>query len=63
MTCYPAPLERICTYQKQGGSAMDRDYKNTSERVRKQYPIGCRVELLRMNDPQASPIGTKGTVV
>ncbi|MGI6745843.1 MAG: DUF4314 domain-containing protein [Acutalibacteraceae bacterium] len=42
---------------------MDRNYKNISERVRKQYPIGCRVELLRMNDPQAPLIGTKGTVV
>ena len=32
------------------------------ERIRKQYPVGCRVELLRMDDPQAPPIGTKGTV-
>ena len=32
------------------------------ERIRKQYPVGCRVELLRMDDVQASPIGTKGTV-
>lgn len=35
----------------------------TVERVRKQYPIGCRVELVRMNDPQAPPIGTMGTVI
>jgi hypothetical protein len=34
----------------------------TVERIRKQYPIGCRVELLRMDDPQAPPVGTKGTV-
>ena len=32
------------------------------ERIRKQYPVGCRVELLHMDDPQAPPIGTKGTV-
>ena len=32
------------------------------ERLRKEYPIGCRVELVRMDDPQAPPIGTKGTV-
>ena len=32
------------------------------ERIRKQYPVGCRVELLRMDDVQAPPIGTKGTV-
>ncbi|MDT8900261.1 DUF4314 domain-containing protein [Anaeroselena agilis] len=32
------------------------------ERLRKQYPIGTRVELVRMNDEQAPPIGTHGTV-
>lgn len=37
--------------------------KQTVERLRKEYPIGCRVELLRMNDVQAPPIGTKGTVI
>jgi len=31
-------------------------------RVREQYPVGCRVVLERMNDKQAPPIGTKGTV-
>ena len=30
--------------------------------LREQYPPGTRVELLRMDDPQAPPIGTKGTV-
>ena len=33
------------------------------ERLKKQYPAGCRVELLRMEDIQAPPIGTKGTVI
>lgn len=32
------------------------------ERVRKEYPEGCRVELVKMDDVQAPPIGTKGTV-
>lgn len=32
-------------------------------RLRERYPKGCRVELLRMDDPQAPPIGTKGTVI
>ena len=32
------------------------------ERLRKQYPAGTRVELVRMNDKQAPPIGTCGTV-
>ena len=36
--------------------------RETVERIRKQYPVGCRVELLRMDDTQAPPIGTKGTV-
>ncbi|MGI6497549.1 MAG: DUF4314 domain-containing protein [Oscillospiraceae bacterium] len=32
------------------------------ERVRKQFPIGTRVALVKMDDAQAPPIGTKGTV-
>ena len=32
------------------------------EQVRKEYPAGTRVELVWMDDPQAPPIGTKGTV-
>ena len=30
--------------------------------LRSHYPIGTRVELLQMDDVQAPPIGTKGTV-
>lgn len=30
--------------------------------TRKKYPAGTRVELLGMDDPQAPPIGTRGTV-
>ncbi len=30
--------------------------------LREKYTIGCRVELLRMDDIQAPVIGTKGTV-
>lgn len=36
--------------------------EETVRRVREQYPAGTRVELLQMDDPQAPPIGTKGTV-
>ena len=32
------------------------------EVLRRQYPVGTRVELVRMDDPQAPPIGTMGTV-
>jgi hypothetical protein len=31
--------------------------------VGSQYPKGARVELVWMDDPQAPPIGTKGTVI
>lgn len=30
---------------------------------RNPYPKGARVELVRMDDPQAPPVGTKGTVL
>ena len=36
--------------------------KEIVERVRREYPAGTRVELVRMEDEQAPPIGTKGTV-
>lgn len=36
--------------------------KETVERIRNEYPVGSRVELVRMDDLQAPPIGTKGTV-
>ena len=37
--------------------------RETIARLRKQFPSGCRVELTRMDDIQAPPIGTRGTVV
>lgn len=33
------------------------------ERLRRKFPTGIRVELIKMVDPQAPPIGTKGTVI
>ena len=36
--------------------------KETVERNRMEYPVGTRVELVQMDDPQAPPVGTKGTV-
>ena len=36
--------------------------RETVERLRREYPIGCRVELIKMDDIQAPPIGTRGTV-
>ena len=37
--------------------------KEIVERIRKEFPSGTRVELLQMDDPQAPPIGTQGTVM
>ena len=31
-------------------------------RLRRDFPAGTRVELLAMDDPQAPPVGTYGTV-
>ena len=36
--------------------------KEQLEALRARYPAGTRVELLQMDDVQAPPIGTKGTV-
>ena len=33
------------------------------QRLREAYPKGSRVELVQMDDPQAPPIGTHGTVI
>ena len=30
--------------------------------LRNEYPVGCRIELISMDDPQAPPKGTRGTV-
>ena len=36
--------------------------RDTVERIRRTYPEGCRVELVSMDDVQAPPAGTRGTV-
>ena len=37
--------------------------KDTVERIRRDYPAGTRVELVRMDDAQAPRTGTLGTVL
>ncbi|MBS5544394.1 MAG: DUF4314 domain-containing protein [Lachnospiraceae bacterium] len=37
--------------------------RETVEEFRREYPSGTRVELVRMDDAQAPPIGTQGTVL
>ena len=36
--------------------------KETVERIRRQYPTGTKVRMIRMDDAQAPPIGTIGEV-
>lgn len=36
--------------------------KETVDRIRREYPAGTRVVLVKMDDAQAPSIGTKGTV-
>lgn len=36
--------------------------KNNLEQLRREYPVGCRIELLQMNDVTAPPVSTMGTV-
>lgn len=33
------------------------------EQLRSDYPKGCRIKLLKMDDPYAPPLGTYGTVI
>ena len=37
--------------------------KEIVERIRKEYPKGTRVMLVNMDDTQAPPLGTEGTVI
>ena len=36
--------------------------KEIVERLRREFPVGARVELVKMDDAQAPPVGTLGTV-
>ena len=36
--------------------------KEALQALRERYPKGTRVELVQMDDSQAPPVGTKGTV-
>ena len=36
--------------------------KEALQALRERFPAGTRVELVQMDDPQAPPVGTKGTV-
>lgn len=42
---------------------MNKFMESKIAQLRKQYPVGSRVKLVRMEDKQAPPLGTKGTVL
>jgi hypothetical protein len=42
---------------------MDEMNRKRIEVLKKQYPSGCKLELVSMDDEFAPPAGTKGTVV
>lgn len=45
---------------------MNNSYEELSKKaidLRKEYPVGTRVELVKMDDPHAPKIGCKGTVM
>ena len=44
------------------GGAPNAEEREILERLRREYPVGCRVELLQMDDVTVPPVGTKGTV-
>ena len=33
------------------------------EQIKARYPKGLRIELIHMDDPQAPPAGTRGTII
>lgn len=44
-------------------SMMKMPNKELIAELRREYPKGARVELIRMDDVQAPPVGTQGTVL
>lgn len=61
-------IKRACDldyyYAKEAKNGMrSKVWKEQIKRLRDNFPAGCRVELIRMDDPQGPPIGTLGTVV
>lgn len=39
------------------------DIQKIVEKLKARYPVGTRVELVQMDDFQAPPVGTRGTVM
>ena len=54
---------RVATREQITGPNRFDIHRETVARVRAEFPPGTRVELVKMDDLQAPPIGTKGTVL
>ena len=54
---------RVATREQITGPNRFDIHRETVARVRADFPLGTRVELVKMDDLQAPPIGTKGTVL
>ncbi len=39
------------------------EIRTEAEKIRSLYPVGTRVELLQLDDPNAPSVGTRGTVI
>ena len=37
--------------------------ENELDRIRREYPVGTIIEIQKMDDPQAPPVGTLGEVI
>ena len=55
-------FEHLLKMRRSDSMNDEQRYEIASELLRSRYPAGTRVELLQMDDVQAPPIGTKGTV-
>lgn len=49
--------------RREGDEIMRIISREAVQALRECYPRGTRVELVRMDDPQAPPVGTRGTVI
>ena len=47
---------------ERNGTIMNFPEKEIVEELRKEYPVGTRVQLVKMDDEQAPPVGSNGTV-
>ena len=60
---YSINISKELIKKENGGKKMREATPRIIEAIKKKYQAGARVELIQMNDPQAPPIGTQGTVI